>query len=186
MIKEDIVPGFDQGSRNGIEIRLQRIDAIDNCIVLTMIGYLDTCNWGHYQDCLSKTIQAGFIRLIFDCKGLQYVSSAADFFIGAQRQLKTMNGEVVLQGVHPKMLEVLQLLGLSNFFVFTVNLDESIAYFAKSPEFSAFPAIFACPVCTRRLKAFKASRYKCPECKAIMEIDGTARVWLKEREGTMK
>ena len=45
-------------------------------------------------------------------------------------------------------------------------------------EEKVFPKIFACPVCSKRLKASKAGRFRCSECKTILAIDNQAQVFL--------
>ncbi|MBE6350425.1 MAG: anti-sigma F factor antagonist, partial [Spirochaetaceae bacterium] len=45
-------------------------------------------------------------------------------------------------------------------------------------ESSVFPKIFACPVCSKKLKAVKSGRFRCSECKTILAIDEQGQVFL--------
>ena len=59
--------------------------------------------------------------------------------------------------------------------------DESIDFFrAGSPTEKAnlFPKIFSCPICSKKLKAVKAGRFRCSECKTILAIDNAGQVFL--------
>ena len=76
MNNNDIVPGFDDERDESLKIRLQRVDAVDGCLVLYLTGYIDTYNSNFFQKRVTRAIDGGFIRLIFSCAGLNYVSSA--------------------------------------------------------------------------------------------------------------
>ena len=73
MPTNDIVPGFDDEKDDSIKIRLQKID--QNGLALFLTGYIDTYNSNFFQKRVGKAIDAGFSRLIFNCGGLNYVSS---------------------------------------------------------------------------------------------------------------
>lgn len=178
MNSNDIIPGFDEGKPNGIEIRLRTVDAIDNCIVLNLVGHLDTYNTGYYQNCVSKTIQAGYIRLIFDCHGLEYVCSSFDLWMGTLKILKALKGDLVVQNMQPKLYQIFQLLRVDELLTFTKNLDESIAYLAKHVESPSFPKVVTCPICTKPLKASKAGQFRCSQCNTIISIHESTSIGL--------
>jgi tRNA(Ile2) C34 agmatinyltransferase TiaS len=87
----------------------------------------------------------------------------------------------VLLDIQPKVYEVFQLLGFSQFFNIKENLDEAINFFrgdTVGSSGSVFPKVFACPICSKKLKALKAGRFRCSECKSILAIDNTGQVFL--------
>ena len=95
--------------------------------------------------------------------------------------VKTKGGDVVLLDIQPKVYEVFQLLGFSQFFNIKGSLTEAISFFNKDDsvlESSVFPKIFACPVCSKKLKAVKSGRFRCSECKTILAIDEQGQVFL--------
>jgi tRNA(Ile2) C34 agmatinyltransferase TiaS len=47
---------------------------------------------------------------------------------------------------------------------------------AEKPE--VFPKVVSCPICYRKLKAVKAGRFRCSECKNILAIDEAGQVLL--------
>ncbi len=182
MNNNDIVPGFDEEKDESLKIRLQRIDGADACLVLYLTGYIDTYNSTFFQKRVTKAIEAGYTRLIFHCGGLNYVSSTGiGSFTAFLKSVKPKNGDLVLLEIQPKVYEVFQLLGFSQFFNIKDNLDEAVEFFTKGTktvETSIFPKIFKCPICSTRLKAVKPGRFRCSECKTILAIDNSGQVFL--------
>jgi len=178
----EIVPGFDMEKDDSLKIRLQKIDSVKGCLVLYLQGYIDTYNSNFFQKRIGKAIDAGFTRLIFHCSGLNYVSSTGiGSFTAFLKSVKPRGGDLVLLEIQPKVYEVFQLLGFSQFFNIKDNLDEAVSFFeaeGKNVKSDIFPKIFRCPICSKKLKATKAGRFRCNECKTILAIDNTGQVFL--------
>lgn len=181
-MNNDIVPGFDDDKDDSLKIRLQKIDEVQGCLVLYLTGYIDTYNSNYFQKRVLKSIESGFIRLVFHCGGLNYVSSTGiGSFTHFLKAVKPRGGDLVLLEIQPKVYEVFQLLGFSQFFNIKENLEESVAFFTdKGDQEKAgpFPKIFKCPICSKKLKAVKAGRFRCSECKTILAIDNAGQVFL--------
>ena len=182
MMNNDIVPGFDDEKDDSLKVRLQKIDEVAGCLVLYLTGYIDTYNSNYFQKRVSKTIESGFTRLIFHCAGLNYVSSTGiGSFTSFLKAVKPRGGDLVLLEIQPKVYEVFQLLGFSQFFNIKENLEEPVAFFAQKGEgvqAGPFPKIFKCPICSKKLKATKSGRFRCSECKTILAIDNAGQVLL--------
>ncbi|HOV38782.1 MAG TPA: STAS domain-containing protein [Spirochaetales bacterium] len=182
MNNNEIVPGFDEEKDESLKIRLQKVDSIDGCLILYLTGYIDTYNSNFFQKRVNRAIESGFIRLIFHCSGLNYVSSTGiGSFTAFLKAVKPRGGDLVLLEIQPKVYEVFQLLGFSQFFNIKDNLDEAIEFFTKGGtkvESEVFPKIFKCPICSKKLKAVKAGRFRCSECKTILAIDNNGQVFL--------
>jgi len=182
MTNNDIVPGFDDEKDDSLKIKLEKINAAPRCILLTLVGYIDTYNSNFFQKRVQKIIEAGFVRLIFHCSGLNYVSSTGiGSFTAFLKAVKPQGGDLVMLEIQPKVFEVFQLLGFSQFFNIRENLDESIRFFNTDrvqEKPSLFPKIIACPICSKKLRAVKTGRFRCSECKSILAIDETAQVFL--------
>jgi anti-anti-sigma factor len=180
MINNDIVPGFDDEKDESLKIKIQKVPEVEGCLVLTLNGYIDTYNSNYFQKRIHKTIEAGFVRLIFHCGGLNYVSSTGiGSFTTFLKAVKPKGGDLVLLAIHPKVYEVFQLLGFSRFFQIKDSLDDSIGFFRGSVP-AGIPSIFSntfpCPVCTKKQKAIKPGRFRCSECKTVLVIDETGKV----------
>ncbi|MDR0554116.1 MAG: STAS domain-containing protein [Treponema sp.] len=182
MANNDIVSGFDDEKDDSLKITLQKGGELAGCLVLYLNGYIDTYNSNLFQKRIQKAIEEGFVRLIFHCSGLNYVSSTGiGSFTAFLKTVKPRNGDVVLLEIQPKVYEVFQLLGFSQFFNIQDSLDEAIDFFTEGDvgtQLGMFPKIFACPICSKKLKATKPGRFRCSECKTILAIDNAGQVVL--------
>ncbi len=85
--------------------------------------------------------------------------------------------------IQPKVYEVFQLLGFSQFFNIKDSLEDAIKFFqgggnSDASDNGIFPKTFNCPICSKRLKASRAGRFRCSECKTILAIDNSGQVFL--------
>jgi anti-anti-sigma factor len=182
MANNDIVPGFDDEKDDSLKMKIDKIDEAPRCLMLTLTGYIDTYNSNFFQKRVQKVIEGGFVRLIFQCGGLNYVSSTGiGSFTTFLKSVKPQGGDLVLLDIQPKVYEVFQLLGFSQFFNIKDNLEESIKFFNTDHvqvKPAIFPKVVSCPICYKKLKATKAGRFRCSECKSILAIDEAGQVLL--------
>lgn len=119
MNNDDIVPGFDEGKDDSVKLKLQRIEGMEGGLVIYAIGYIDTYNSYSFQKRVDKAIEAGFVRIIFELSGISYMSSTGlATFPNFLKTVKSRKGDMVLDNVQAKVFEVIQILGLSQFFTF--------------------------------------------------------------------
>ena len=182
MNNNDIVSGFDEEKDESLRIKLQKIDDIDGALVLYLTGYIDTYNSNFFQKRVTRAVEVGYTRLIFNCGGLTYVSSTGiGSFTAFLKAVKPRGGDVVLMEIQPRVYEVFRLLGFSQFFNIRDTLDDAADHFRRSsghPELEVFPRTFKCPVCTTRLKANRSGRFRCSKCRTIIAIDNAGQVFL--------
>jgi anti-sigma B factor antagonist len=182
-MNNEIVPGFDDEKDDSLKIKLQKFDNVNGCLALYLTGYIDTYNSNNFQKRVSKAIDVGYTNLIFQCGALNYVSSTGiGSFTAFLKAVKPRGGDIVLLEIQPKVYEVFQLLGFSQFFNIKDSLDEAVAFFshktASTGTQEIFPKIFKCPICSKKLKATKAGRFRCSECKSILVIDNNGQTLL--------
>ncbi len=182
MSNNEIVPGFDEEKDSSLKISLEKVENKENTILIILNGYIDTYNSVYFQNQVGKIVSAGYINLIFSCAGLNYVSSTGiGSFTAFLKLVKPKGGDIVLLSIQPKVYEVFQLLGFSQFFNIKESLEDAISFFSEpavSAQTSLFPKVFVCPVCSRRLKATKSGRFRCSDCKSILVIDQQAQIFL--------
>ncbi len=182
MSNNSIVPGFDEEKDDSLKIKLEKVEGLDSCVVVYLNGYIDTYNSAFFQKRISKLIESGFIQIIFNCAALNYVSSTGiGSFTAFLKTVKPRGGDIVLLDIQPKVYEIFQLLGFSQFFNIKDSMADSVAFFQNSKETAKaeiFPKVFACPICSKKLKATKAGRFRCSECKTILAIDDNAQIFL--------
>jgi anti-anti-sigma factor len=178
----EIVPGFDDEKDDSLKIFLKKVEDTDKCLLLTLTGYIDTYNSNFFQKRVQKAIEVGYIRLIFHCGSLNYVSSTGiGSFTTFLKAVKPKGGDLVMLDIQPKVYEVFQLLGFSQFFNIRDNMDDSIRFFNSSQiveKPSVFPKIVSCPICSKKLKAVKAGRFRCNGCQSVLAIDEAGQVLL--------
>ena len=183
MSNNTIIAGFDDEKDESLTITLQKIDSLDTCMVIFLNGYIDTYNSSFFQKRIAKIIESGYVQLVFNCASLNYVSSTGiGSFTAFLKTVKPKGGDIVLLDIQPKVYEVFQLLGFAQFFNVKDSIEDAEAFFkaGASDEVKPdmFPQVFACPICSKKLKATKPGRFRCSECKTILAIDANARVFL--------
>jgi len=180
MANNDIVPGFGDDKNDSLKIKLTKIKETPQCLLLTLTGYIDTYNSSLFQKRVQKAIESGFIRLIFRCGGLNYISSTGiGSFTTFLKAVKPQGGDIVLLDIQPKVFEVFQLLGFSRFFSIKDSLDASVSFFNSDQIIggaSVFPKVISCLTCYKKVKAVKAGRFRCSECNSILAIDETGQI----------
>jgi anti-anti-sigma factor len=176
-MNNDIVWGFDDEKMEGLAIRLAKIPALDGGLVIEGSGWLDLYNYDQFPKRVAKAIEAGYTRLVFDLHAVSYMSSPS---IGGLTTLlltvRAKGGDMVLQCVSPQVYEVWQLLGFTGFFTFTSTLEDSVAHFTRRPADVVFPRDFACPICAVRLRAGRAGRFRCGQCRTVLALAATGAV----------
>ncbi|MCQ2982342.1 MAG: STAS domain-containing protein [Treponemataceae bacterium] len=181
MINNNLIPGFNDEKDDSLKISLEKAEGIDNGLIMYLNGYIDTYNSSFFQKRVTKAVEAGYTNLIFNCAALNYVSSTGiGSFTAFLKMVKPKGGDIVLLEIQPKVYEVFQLLGFSQFFTIKDTLEEALSFFRQEPVDAGtiFPKIFSCPVCSKKLKATKAGRFRCSECKTILAIDAQGQVFL--------
>lgn len=179
----EIIQSFDTEKDKSLKIQLQKVEGLERCIVILLSGYIDTYNSTFFQKRISTLIDAGYVQIIFNCAHLDYVSSTGiGSFTAFLKAVKGRGGDIVLLSLLPKVYEVFQLLGFANFFTIHDALETSIDFFRGqgtiAPPVNVFPKIFSCPICAKKLKAPRAGRFRCSECKTILAVDTNAQVSL--------
>ncbi len=172
--------------KDSLKMQVEKDSNDSNLTLLSLKGFLDTYNSADFQREVNKLIESGFIKILFNCSELNYVSSTGiGAFTSFLKTVKQKNGNIVLAFLQPKVYEVFQLLGFSKFFNITSSIDEARAILAGSQAEAqsqetkvVFPKIFKCPICKKPLKAGKAGKFRCSECKTILNIDEEGKVYL--------
>jgi len=163
-----------------LKISLQKVTDIEKCLILTLTGHIDAYNSNFFLKCVSKAIEEGFTKLIFQCSGLDYVSSSVNVsFRALLKTVKPKGGDFVLIDLKPKVYESFQLLGFLQSLNIRDNINDSIAFFrveAPSREPLVFPIAVSCPLCQKKLRATKTGRFRCSDCKRILVINETGQV----------
>ncbi len=176
-----IIPGFDKETVKDFKIRLRRIPTHHDMLLIECHGVVDNYNTKFFKQKVDMCFNARYIKLIFDCGGIDYMSSTGiGAFVDFLKTAKNKNGNISIINMKPKVFEVFQLLGFSTFFNFDDSFEEAINNLAKNITVDdkeiIFPRVFKCPICDKKLSTKKSGRFRCPQCKSVIAIDNQGRV----------
>jgi len=160
---------------NGLKIIPQTIGSIPGCMVVHFVGYIDSYNFKACWERIESIIQAGFIRLIFDCEKITYANCLSALFFATLKTVRPNGGCLIILKTTPSFREYYRTFGLDKFFNFASELDEAVAICESKP-----PNVFKCPNCGKKLSVFtwKSRRYRCSECRTILAINEAGQVQL--------
>lgn len=179
-----IIDGFDDEKNDGLSIILESCEKESGCIKLFLNNRIDNYNSAYFQRAVEKVVEAGYRHLLFCCSGLSYVSSTGiGAFTFILKTLQMRGSNMALLGIQSRVYDIFELLGFTSFFSFFDREDEALSSLrgtkAEAPRQNAFPLIFACPKCSKRLKTSKPGKFSCSTCKTKIVVDsrGNVRTW---------
>jgi len=175
--------------KNSLKITPIQVGGDTTSVQLILNGYLDTYNSPEFQNHINGLINSGAQTIIFNCNGLNYISSTGiGAFTSFLKMLKQKKGEMVLYGLQKKVMEVFQLLGFTSFFKIADDLDDALRVLHEkesdekpqelqgAQEQSTFPLIFECPHCGKKLRTSKPGKFRCSGCRGIVTVDEHGKV----------
>ena len=188
------------------EFRTATAEGMEPALVLALSGSADPATLESLEKALDRAAEDGNGRVIFDLHGLKYINSTSmGMLVQFVDALREKNGQAVLTRVQPKVLLVLEMLGLQT--LFRIVRDEAEAMSALSggqvaavtlegrgalPSGGETPRIVAgdpqtvpCPVCAARLLLAAPGSYRCPRCRTVLqaEADGSVRSYPEATSG---
>ena len=176
-----VIPNFNDRWDKDLRLTLSRDAEMRNVLHVFLTGRIDTYNSEFFQGRLDKILEYGFVKLVFRCSSLEYVSSSGlGAFVAAHQKFVQKGGLFVFTDLQPKVLEVFQLLGFNRLFCIA-NDTVDAGYFLRSEgdaKKTVFPLSFQCPICERRLQAKKSGRFRCSNCKSVISVADDGRVSL--------
>mgnify|MGYP001477593720 CR=1 FL=1 len=184
-----LVGGFDNDPVEFCTLKLKELPGVDHGLIISVGGEVNTGNAAHFQRKVEMCILAGYRKILFECGSLNYLSSTGvGSFVAFLKELSRRGGKMVLTEIQPRVYEVLQLLGFTNFLTIKDSLEECVAYLEDTPippqvvkeeaVPEAWPKTIACPSCRQRLKAPRAAKFRCSHCKAVFQVFESGSVRL--------
>ena len=100
-------------------------------ISLSLKGFLDAYTYSDFENHITNLFNQSKYKLIVDMSNVEYISSAgAGVFIGAVGVAQENGGNIIIIRPKPGVKEVFDLLGLSQIFTITDNMDIALKSFA--------------------------------------------------------
>ncbi|HEV8308243.1 MAG TPA: STAS domain-containing protein [Methylomirabilota bacterium] len=101
-------------------------DRLEDCLVVRLRGRLDRLTSGPFEQTLQREMTPPAVSVAFDCRHLEYVSSAGlRVVLATAKALRPAGHSVVLFGMQPMVREVFDISGFSEFLA--ILLDEPAA-----------------------------------------------------------
>jgi anti-anti-sigma factor len=98
--------------------------------ILHLDGSLDAYSFPRLESALNGLRENKRNRVVLDCTGLDYISSAAlGALIGFARRARESNGDLKLVRLTPKIYNIVELLGFHKILEIYQDIDEAVQSF---------------------------------------------------------
>ena len=174
-----VIPNFNDRWDKDLRLTLSRDTEMRNVLHVFLKGRIDTYNAEYFQGRLDKILEYGFVKLVFRCSSLEYVSSSGlGAFVTAHQKFQQKGGLFVFTDLQPKVLEVFQLLGFNRLFCIANDAMDANFFLrgGGDPKKAVFPLSFKCPICEKTLVAKKSGRFRCSNCKSVISVGDDGQV----------
>lgn len=102
----------------------------DNIHVLELKGYLDAHTTPLLEDSFHKLLNEKKYRIVVNCKGLTYISSAGlGVFMAFIEDVRANNGDIKLSDMTPKVFNIFDLLGFPMLYDIVKTEEEAVEKF---------------------------------------------------------
>lgn len=106
---------------------------------VTAMGRIDALSSAEIQALFDQLILEGLRILVVDMSGVNYVSSAGlRIFIGTQKELKKVEGEIILAGITQQVSDIFQVSGFTSLFRCVADKNEVPALLARATAATEF------------------------------------------------
>lgn len=103
---------------------------VGEVVVVAVAGSVDGLTADKLLQTLTGEIQQGRAKLVVDCAGLEYTSSAGlRALLGSVKQARQKAGDLRLAAVRPAVLKVLELSGFTSILKTYPDVDGAVASF---------------------------------------------------------
>lgn len=113
-----------------IEVRVSEAESDPAVKVVTLAGRLEARSISAINQVVLPLIEAGHVRLAFDCAGLRYVSSPAlGIFVSHWHKTRERGGDAKFFGLDDNVLEMFRIVGLTRTFDIFPDEETAVAAF---------------------------------------------------------
>jgi len=102
--------------------------------VLTLQGYLDAHTAPQFEKVIQEEYEAGRLRIIVNCAGLTYISSAGlGVFMSFIEDVRAAQGDIKICSVTETVYQVFEILGFPSLFDILPDQAAAVQRFAEAP-----------------------------------------------------
>jgi anti-anti-sigma factor len=103
-------------------------------VKISPAGRLDSKNSPVLEKTLYSQLEQGHSRLFVDMVDVEYISSSGlKVLVSAWRRAQDNGGDVILSGLQPRLIEILEMVGFDMLFQIFPDLDTALAAHSKKP-----------------------------------------------------
>lgn len=155
----------------------EQLPAIPGATVWRPTGSLDASSCASLAEAFERNISTEVTALV-DFSRVENVGPAGlGMLVALQKRQRMGGGELVLQGLRPKLRRFLDSMGYGSFF--SIALDQRrAAEYILGVRRDVFPRAAVCPACSSKLGLEGPGRSRCRACKAVLTVlpDGTVEL----------
>ena len=102
--------------------------------VLALQGFLDAHTAPEFEKAIQSELDEGHNRLIVNCGGLTYISSAGlGVFMGFIDEIREQGGDIKICGLTPKVKQVFDILGFHALYDIVDDVPAAVQRFTDAP-----------------------------------------------------
>lgn len=166
-----------------------------NAVFVDLSGSIDPESFEHFQGMFNELLEKDAQNIAINFENLKYINSTGmGLMVQITDNFKEKGGLIILMRIPSKVMLVMEMLGLQEFFQIVNSEDEAKAVFsghevksatveAKLKDESSDAGVAAkdiktakCANCGAELSVAGSGNYKCPRCKAVFSLDGAGKV----------
>ena len=105
----------------------------DQVTVLALNGYLDAYTAPQFEKAIQEEYDAGRVRMVVDCAGLTYISSAGlGVFMSFIEDVRGAGGDIKICSVVPTVYQVFEILGFPELFEILPTRADAVRKFSRA------------------------------------------------------
>jgi len=200
----------------GFQFATKEVSAPDGpqALLVKLAGSIDPTSIQSFRELVNRLESGDQTNVIMDLESVKYINSTGvELMVHEADALRKRGGGTVLAHVPPKVTLLLETLGLNDFFRIADDQKEAFALLAgkqaapanvqarlrtseqpaagaEAPQAKAAPSArgIACGHCGVRLTVAGPGAYRCPRCRALLQVDAGFNVQARPEaaDGTVE
>ncbi|MHC4885850.1 MAG: STAS domain-containing protein [Planctomycetota bacterium] len=168
-------------------------EEIEGAIKVDLKGSIDPGTFEDFQGLFDTLLGGSVFNIVINFEELTYINSTGmGLMVQVVDQFNEKDGQIILMSIPPKVMLVMEMLGLQEFFTIVPDVQGALAVFAggEAPASSvemhlkeegtvvdrdqeATTASVECGHCGVTLTVSAAGSYQCPRCRSVLKVSGS-------------